>query len=213
MKVQIVKLGNNLAVTLQLINRNGLPIRAQELQTITVKSSKPGTAASTVTPTKNADGTISFSLTYATEIAAAGLYSVQVSGKTIDNQEFDYTEPIAEVKSDTDSAATTFRTSMIIPEVGNIRGNVRYIADSSTVQVEDGALIIGTSIDKVTFAYDVNSHFNAQAIISYAAAGSTHDATLPTGYKYTGTMPTEAVSKTYLYNWTAGILSVAEVKS
>ena len=203
-KIQILKSGNNLTVTVRVMGSNGLPVILNYIKSLTAKLAKVGGSSYSLSPTISGN-TMTIALTAATELGSAGMYELQLSG---------WADQLVEVAAD-GMDVTTFDTTIVIPGLTNPAKPIKTViaVDGDVVALEDGMSVVGTDIDEVEFNYDPTADINATALLSFKAAGTTHDATMPSGFRYTGTLPTEAVSKTYLYTWVRGVLSIAEVKS
>lgn len=211
-KLLKLKSGNDLNLTVNLIGANGLPVNINYLKSLEVKLSMQGGDTFTVTPTVNGS-TMVLALTDTTELGNDGIYSLQLAGKDANGNTFSFADQIIEVASD-GADVTAYETTVAIPTITQPGKDAAYIVqDGDTIALEDGMSVVGTGIDEVEFSYDTDADFNATALLSFASDGTTHDATMPSGFRYIGTLPTEAVSKTYLYTWVRGVLSIEEVKS
>lgn len=212
-KIQVLKSGNNLTVTVRVMGSNGLPVILNYIKSLTAKLAKVGGSSYSLTPTISGN-TMTIALTAATELGSAGMYELQLSGYDSNGNAFSWADQLVDVAAD-GMDVTTFDTTIVIPGLTNPAKPIKTViaVDGDVIALEDGMSVVGTDIDEVEFDYDPTADFNATALLSFKAAGTTHDATMPSGFRYTGTLPTEAVSKTYLYTWVRGVLSIAEVKS
>lgn len=212
-KLLKLKSGNDLDLNVTLIGANGLPVNINYLKNLEVKLNKQGGSTFTVTPTVSGSSML-LELTYTTELATDGIYSLQIAGADSNGNNFSFSDQIVEVASD-GADVTAFDTTVVIPTISQPDKRSDYVInDGDTVSIKDGMNIIGTGLDEVTLDYPVTSDFNATALLSFKSGGTTHDATLPTGYRYVGTLASESAGKTYLYTWVRGVLTqISEVKS
>ena len=210
-KIQKVKTGNELTCTVPVMGSNGLPVNLEYIKSLSVKLAKQGGSTYSLSPTISGN-TMTIELTYITGIGTAGMYSLQISGYDANGNPINWSDQFVEV-SDDGADVTTFERTIVIPGITQPAKDAAVIVqDGDVIHIEDGMKVIGTGIDEVTLDYPVEADFNATALLSFDADGSTHDATMPAKFRYVGTLPTEAVSKTYLYTWVRGVLSIAEVK-
>ena len=212
-KVLILKSGNNCTVTVRVIGSNGLPVNLKYIKSLAVKVAKQGGSTYSITPTIYRTY-MTLALTAATELGSAGVYLLQLSGYDANGNAFNWQDQIIEVAAG-GADVTTYDTTVVIPGITQPTKDANVIVmDGDTITLEDGMNVVGTGIDSVKFSYPVAADFNATALLSFSATGTTHDAVLPTGFRYIGTLGTEAVSKTYLYTWVRGVLTqISEVKS
>lgn len=212
-KLLKLKSGNDLDLTVIVIGANGLPVNLNYLKSLEVKLAKQGGSTFNITPTINGS-TMVLALTDTTELGSDGIYSLQIAGSDANGNNFSFSDQIIEVAAD-GADVTSYGTTVVIPTITQPGKDSEYvIADGDTVKLQDGMKIVGTGLNSVAFDYPVNSSFNATALLSFRSGASTHDASMPSGFRYIGTLATEAANKTYLYTWVRGVLTqIAEVKS